>query len=188
MYYTIYKTTCLENNKIYIGQHQTTNLNDNYIGSGKALKNAIKKYGKEKFKKEILFIFENYHDMNEKEKELVTIDFMERKDTYNLKSGGENGYTHNPETIEKIRLSAIKQAKKESKGVRSKRIKKSFTHEVIQKMSIAKLGKPSARKNYIPSENTKQKISKSVSKFMKNIDPIILSERNKKAAFARWNR
>jgi hypothetical protein len=48
----IYKTTNLINNKIYIGKSNTNN--SDYLGSGKRLKLAIKKYGKENFKKEML--------------------------------------------------------------------------------------------------------------------------------------
>ena len=52
-YYMVYKTTNLVNNKYYIGVHATNDLNDGYFGSGKNLKQAIKKYGKEHFKRDI---------------------------------------------------------------------------------------------------------------------------------------
>lgn len=51
----IYLTTNLINNKKYIGQHDGEE-NDSYLGSGTYFLRAVKKYGKEKFKKEILEI------------------------------------------------------------------------------------------------------------------------------------
>ena len=94
MFYTVYKITNLINNKIYIGKHQTNNLEDNYFGSGKHLNHAIKKYGKENFKKEILFAFSSEQEMNAKEAELVTEDFCAREDTYNICVGGQGGWSY----------------------------------------------------------------------------------------------
>ena len=92
MYYTIYKTTNLINNKIYIGKHQTIDPNDPYLGSGKLLNRAIKKYGRENFVKEVLHVFDNEAAMNSKEAELVTEEFCFRDDTYNLCNGGHGGF------------------------------------------------------------------------------------------------
>ena len=89
-HYLVYKTTCLINGKIYIGQHQTYDPNDNYLGSGKELREDIEKFGKENFKKEILFDFDTFKEMDDKERELVTEEFINRDDTYNLMIGGQN--------------------------------------------------------------------------------------------------
>ena len=48
----IYKTTNLVNGKFYIGKDSKND--PSYLGSGDKLKNAIKKYGRENFKKKIL--------------------------------------------------------------------------------------------------------------------------------------
>ena len=40
----INKITNLVNEKIYIGAHQTSDLNDGYMGSGKIIKRAIEKF------------------------------------------------------------------------------------------------------------------------------------------------
>ena len=107
MKYTIYRITNTINEKIYLGKHQTKNINDYYFGSGIALKNAIKKHGKKHFIKEILHVFDNEEDMNAKERELITEEFVSRTDTYNLGVGGEGGphfkgLTHSKATKEKI--------------------------------------------------------------------------------------
>ena len=63
----IYKTTCLVNGKIYIGQHQGKKLDINYFGSGKAILLAIKRYGKINFEVEILYRANSNEKLNEKE-------------------------------------------------------------------------------------------------------------------------
>ena len=49
-----YVTTNLKNNKKYIGMHRTDDVDDGYLGSGRLIIRAIKKYGKENFIREVL--------------------------------------------------------------------------------------------------------------------------------------
>ena len=90
-HYLIYKITNLLNNKIYIGLHKTYDINDDYMGSGKNIKNEIELFGIENFKKEILFDFDNFDDMIKKEAELVNEEFLKRDDVYNIVLGGNAG-------------------------------------------------------------------------------------------------
>ena len=129
MYYTIYRTTNTVNGKIYIGKHETQNLDDKYLGSGVALHKAIKKYGKEKFAREILYIFDNAEEMYAKEIEIVTEDFINRSDTYNMIVGGQGlqsghlntfyGRTHSEETKKRISESVIKSNTPETRKKKS---------------------------------------------------------------------
>jgi len=90
--YTVYKTTNIVNGKIYVGFHKTLNLNDDYLGSGKIFKRAIKKYGVENFKKTILFIFDTAEEMFKKESKIVDRLFVESNNTYNILLGGRGGF------------------------------------------------------------------------------------------------
>ena len=92
--YTVYMITNLINGKTYIGCHKTKDLNDNYMGSGVNVIKAIKKYGKENFKKEYLFIFDNPQDMFEKESILVDSEFIKSDKNYNISKGGEGSFDY----------------------------------------------------------------------------------------------
>jgi hypothetical protein len=94
MFYTVYKMTNNINSKIYVGYHQTTNIDDGYLGSGKLIKRAIEKYGPENFTKEILKIFETKEEAEQYEASIVDKDFTLREDTYNIAVGGNVRIMH----------------------------------------------------------------------------------------------
>ena len=91
MKYIIYKITNNINGKIYIGKHKTEKIDDNYFGSGIALKRSIKKYGKQNFTFHLEIELQNEEEMNLLEKFVVNEEFLKRSDVYNLKEGGEGG-------------------------------------------------------------------------------------------------
>jgi len=143
MLYTIYKVTNLLNGKIYVGKHQTENINDGYYGSGKAIKNAIKKYGKENFKKEVLFVLDSEEEMNNKEKEIITEEFVLREDTYNLGVGGEGGphfkgKKHSVETRKKIGQTEKCFSKEARQKISENNKKRIVKKETCKKISIQK--------------------------------------------------
>ena len=96
MYYYVYQITNLLNGKIYVGKHKSTKhpSKNEYYGSGKQIVAAIKKYGIENFKKEVLHYCSSLAEMADKEAEVVTEDFVRRFDTYNMHKGGNGGWDH----------------------------------------------------------------------------------------------
>jgi group I intron endonuclease len=79
----IYVTTNLINNKKYIGKD--SNNNPEYLGSGTLLREAIKKYGKENFKKEILEHCHNDEELHLKESYWIQkYNAVESDDFYNI--------------------------------------------------------------------------------------------------------
>ena len=89
MYYIIYKTTNTVNGKYYIGVHNGTK--DNYLGSGKALLNAIKEHGRENFVRETLEVFDTESEAYLREAQLVDETVVADRNSYNVSKGGKGG-------------------------------------------------------------------------------------------------
>jgi group I intron endonuclease len=107
MFYTVYKTTNLINGKYYFGVHRTEDPYDGYLGSGKIILKAVVKYGKQAFKKDVLFIYPYAEQAFSKEKELVSA-FKIDPFCYNLRDGGAGEFKRPPtseETRAKLRAS-----------------------------------------------------------------------------------
>lgn len=86
----IYITTNLVNGKKYIGQDLRNN--PTYLGSGLQLKKAIKKYGRQFFKKDILCYADSAEVLNELEKYYIEYYSAQTSSMfYNISQGGTGG-------------------------------------------------------------------------------------------------
>ena len=104
----VYKTTNIINDKIYVGQDSKNN--PNYLGSGKIMKRAIKKYGKDNFTKEILEICKTKKELDKLEKFWIhELNSTNNVIGYNITDGGEGclGLRHSEETKKIMRLNNI---------------------------------------------------------------------------------
>jgi|TARA_Y100000034_G_scaffold39761_1_gene49015 group I intron endonuclease len=91
MYGFIYLTTNKINGKKYIGMCKNTH-HKGYFGSGKLLKQAIKKYGKENFERTILEKCETFEELSESESYWIKFyNAVESFEFYNLADGGFGG-------------------------------------------------------------------------------------------------
>lgn len=91
----VYETCNLITNNKYIGYcSKEPNKSKSYLGSGKILNAAIKKYGKENFSKTILKEFDNETDARLYEEYLIDkYDAINSSDYYNLTKGGFGGWS-----------------------------------------------------------------------------------------------
>ena len=90
----IYRTTNCLNGRFYVGMHSTDNIDDGYLGSGRRLKNEIKKYGKENFKREVLEELQTRKALELREAELINDQLIANPLCLNLKNGGRGGFDH----------------------------------------------------------------------------------------------
>lgn len=113
-YHFLYKTTNLLNGKFYYGMHSTTDLDDGYLGSGRHLKNSIKKYGKENFNRKIISFFDSREDLVKAEIELITEDLIEDPNCYNAQMGGD-GWKPNTIPVKDIKGNYFRVYKEDSR-------------------------------------------------------------------------
>jgi hypothetical protein len=93
MYYFIYKTTNRINQKYYYGAHSTDDINDGYLGSGVALKRAIKKYGKKNFYRKIVEFCNEENEMYLIEERIIA-EHYKKEECYNMNVGGKGGWNY----------------------------------------------------------------------------------------------
>jgi group I intron endonuclease len=87
----IYMTKNMVNGKIYIGQ--STKSDEKYLGSGRILLEAFKKYGRDSFQRTIIERCNNKAHMNERERYWIAFyNSTNREVGYNLADGGIGGY------------------------------------------------------------------------------------------------
>lgn len=190
MRYTIYQITNNLNGKIYIGKHQTKNPNDGYFGSGKAIVNAIKLHGKENFTKEILFDFDTEDEMNAKERELITEEFVSRSDTYNLGIGGEGGAHfkgkhHSDETKERIKNTLNSDSNKQKQIETSRKVGlaskgRKLSEQARRNISNGAKKRLAGGNHQLMADEIKKKISDSLKKYYKENSEYIKSRPKKK--------
>lgn len=138
-YKLIYQTVNLINDKNYVGQHTTDNLDDGYLGSGYNLKLAIKKYGKNSFKIRFCCFCNDQENLDKAEITYIKyFQSLDKEGGYNILPGGKFFLN------EKIR--------KKSEKIRKKRFESGeiapwnkgkigvYSKETLKKMSESKKG------------------------------------------------
>jgi len=162
-YHFIYKTTNKQTGKFYVGMHTTRNLDDGYLGSGKILKRSIKKYGIEKHHFEILEFFETRELLVEREKQILTEEFISDPLCMNIRLGGEGGggWTSEQQRENSRKSNQRQQTLKEECpdwwNTRNKRIGKSISKQ--HKDSLRDMSPLCTFSGKNHSEETRKKIS-----------------------------
>lgn len=135
--YNIYKTVNLVNGKFYWGVHDSIDENDGYFGSGVVLQKAIKKHGKENFRRKTMVIYETadaaYFDEGLIVNQAMVCDSL----CYNLRPGGKGAHVA---------------------GKNNPMFGKTHSRETRTKLSAAKIGKVSNFKGKRHSDEAKRKM------------------------------
>ena len=150
MFGYVYKTTCLINNKQYIGRKVSdVFLGNKYLGSGLHLKNAIKSYGKDNFVVELLQEYDSFDELVEGE--IYWIAFYDAVNSdcfYNHSPGGyDEGFVPGDANVAKTQRAR----EINSKAHRGKKMGEEFS----RRQAELHTGKPSGMTGKHHSEETK---------------------------------
>lgn len=161
MNYYVYQITNLENGMYYIGAHQDLLSFDKckYWGSGKRIQRTIKKYGKEKFKKEVLAECLDEKHMYDVEAFFVGPEDIATGMCYNIRCGGRGGRGGKGTSYVRTEkhsqiLSELKKGNKYCLGVK-------HSNEAKQKAKENNIGKHQHLFGRVVSEETKEKLRQS---------------------------
>jgi len=126
----VYLITNNINGKKYIGSSRKKTVDPQYYGSGRRIKDAIKKYGIENFTREILW--EGEGDARDIETYwLKHFDASSNSQFYNMTNDARGNTLHKEET---------------KRTVSEKLIGRKFSKEICEKISKAKLGSTTSKK------------------------------------------
>lgn len=175
--YIIYQTTNKVNKKIYVGfskiNHKREAERGPYMGSGKALKLAIEKYGKESFSREILETHDNREEALAAERSIVDEHFIARRDTYNMRKGGFGrmcDYKHSDETKARISKSLIgrkhsaetkAKMSENHRGINNSMFGKKHSAKTLKRISESQKGENNGFFGKKHSKKARSKMSKS---------------------------
>lgn len=173
MYGYIYLTTNKLNGSIYIGKKKSSIfLGNKYLGSGKILKKAIGKYGKDNFSVVLIEDCSSLDVLNDREKYWIArYRSMNKFNLYNIADGGDGGKLtplggnygkrFSEETIKKLKKSHLgKKLSLETKQKISNKNKgRKHTEEVKRKIGEANRKYHKGKKAMV---ETKLKISKAL--------------------------
>lgn len=166
MYYT-YLVTNLVNGKRYFGVRLCEALSPErdgkYLGSGNLIKQAIKKYGRDNFRKDIDGIFDTAEEAYSRESEVVDDDWVKDGMTYNLRQGGMGGVKATAETRRKISKAsaAVQKTPEWNEKNRQAMLGREFTEETIAKMGTAQRKRFEANDQWNKGESAKDNPSMS---------------------------
>jgi group I intron endonuclease len=126
----VYITTNTVNGKQYVGSSRKPQIDETYYGSGKAIKDALKKYGSHNFTRDILWQGEG----NARDIESYWLEYFDAAGNplfYNMTNDARGGNIHKEET---------------KQTVREKLTGRKLPLEQVEKIRLAKTGRPNPKK------------------------------------------